>query len=67
MEKECPSGCSCTGDGFESLPSELRPRSARKSSLREVTCPGCGQVYLTNRSTDVCSDCERRGVKSPST
>jgi hypothetical protein len=52
-------------DGFAALPPELRPRPQKKSSLRQVTCPGCGLVYWTNRSTDVCMKCETKGVKTP--
>ena len=53
--------CTCVPDLFTSLPPELRPGPApKKSSLRPVTCPGCGKAYMTNRSTDRCFDCEKR-------
>lgn len=52
--------CKCVQDGFSALPPELRPRPKRKSNLREVTCPGCGLVYRTNRETDLCMDCEKK-------
>jgi hypothetical protein len=52
-------------DGFAALPPELRPRSKKKSSLRKVTCPGCGLAYSTNRSTDLCMECEKKGVQTP--
>lgn len=63
-EKDTPSGedepiCTCVPDPFTNLPPELRPRPApKKSGLRQVTCPGCGKAYMTNRSTDRCFDCE---------
>jgi len=59
-----PVQCSCMKDTFAALPPELRPRPQRKSNLRQVTCPGCGLVYWTNRSTDVCMKCEAKGVKT---
>jgi hypothetical protein len=55
-----PAECACVKDPFSSLPPEMRPRS-RRSSLRQVTCPGCGMVYSTNRETDLCMDCEKKG------
>jgi hypothetical protein len=57
--------CTCVKDAFASLPPELRPRPQKSSSLRQVTCPGCGLVYLTNRATDLCMECEKKGVKAP--
>ena len=51
--------CTCMQDGFGALPPELRPRPEKNSSLRKVTCPGCGLVYRTNRETDLCMDCEK--------
>ncbi len=53
--------CTCMQDGFGSLPPELRPRPKKNTELREVTCPGCGLVYRTNRETNLCMDCERKG------
>jgi hypothetical protein len=38
-------------DGFAALPPELR--------LRQAICPGCGLAYWTNRSTDLCMECEK--------
>lgn len=55
--------CTCVGDGFGAVPPELRPRPKKKRSLRKVTCPGCGLVYRTNRETDLCMECERKGVE----
>jgi len=53
-----PSGC-CCGDPYANLPAEVRPKLAEKTSeLRQVTCPLCGLIYLTNRKTDVCVRCE---------
>jgi hypothetical protein len=43
----------------------MQPKPQKKSSLRKVTCPGCGREYWTNRSTDFCFDCEKKGVKTP--
>lgn len=52
--------CSCTSDPFASLPPELRPgEQPRKGLLRDVTCPGCGLKYRTNRATDLCIKCEQ--------
>jgi small redox-active disulfide protein 2 len=64
-------GCSCVSDPFADLPPELRPAGGDEAAkqqrfgLRKVTCPGCGLVYTTNRATDLCIDCERKGVKVP--
>lgn len=60
-----PVQCTCVKDAFAALPPELRPRPQKKSSLRKVTCPGCGLVYSTNRATDLCMGCEKKGVKVP--
>ena len=55
--------CTCMSDPFASLPPDLRPILKKPmSDLRNVTCPGCGLVYWTNRKTDVCIDCEKKGV-----
>jgi len=66
-DREVPTQpCSCIRDPFEALPPELVPRAAaKKSSLRRVTCPGCSRVYQTNRKTDLCIDCERKGFRLP--
>lgn len=53
--------CTCVNGSFAALLRELRPRPNKKSSLRKVTCPGCGLVYSTNRSTDLCMECEAKG------
>jgi len=50
---------------FAALPPEMQPKPQKKSSLRKTTCPGCGREYWTNRNTDVCFDCEKKGVKTP--
>lgn len=60
-----PAPCTCGKDAFAVLPPELRPRIHKKSSLRQVTCPGCGLVYWTNRTTDLCMECERKERASP--
>ena len=52
--------CTCFDGGSVVLPTELQPRPKKKSSLRKVTCPGCGLVYRTNRATDLCMECERK-------
>ena len=57
-----PVQCACMTDTFAALPPELRPRPKKKSSLRKVTCPGCGLVYWTNRDTDLCMECEKKGL-----
>jgi hypothetical protein len=57
--------CTCMGDGFAALPPEMRPRPQKRSSLRQVTCPGCGLVYRTNRDTDLCFECEKKGTTVP--
>ena len=58
--------CSCqTGDLFADLPPELRPRPVKRDGLRKVTCPSCGLVYWTNRSTDVCMQCEEKARTRP--
>jgi small redox-active disulfide protein 2 len=61
-----PAGCACTKDPFASLPPEMRPRKDSMSGLRKVVCPVCGLNYWTNRSTDVCSECERKQPAQPS-
>jgi len=61
-----PAVCTCITDAFADLPPELRPRpKARMGNLRQVTCPGCGLKAWTNRSTDLCPDCEIKNVKIP--
>lgn len=58
--------CTCVQDPFAALPPELRPRKKTwMSGLRKVTCPGCGAQFWTNRKTDLCADCEKRGVQAP--
>jgi hypothetical protein len=53
--------CSCTSDPFADLPPELRPRRKKHmGNLRQVTCPGCGLQYWTNRSTDLCIACQKK-------
>jgi len=64
--RDMPPLCTCVQDPFAALPPELRPQPApKKNSLRKVTCPGCGLVYWTNRKTDLCPDCEKKGVRLP--
>jgi hypothetical protein len=63
-----PFVCACVQDPFAALPPELRPKSKpTMGGLRKVTCPGCGLAYWTNRVTDLCVDCEKKGVKLPRT
>lgn len=65
-EEVRPAGCACIRDPFADLPPELRPRpKPHMGNLRQVTCPGCGLKYWTNRSTDLCPDCEKKGIKIP--
>ena len=68
-KSEAPAQCTCVQDPFAELPPELRPRplGGKNTGLRKVTCPGCGLVYWTNRKTDVCVDCEKKGVRLPET
>ena len=61
-----PKGCTCTGDAFADLPANLRPSPRKKTDLRRVTCPGCELVYWTNRATDTCMECEKKGNSIPS-
>lgn len=61
-----PAVCACVQDPFAALPPELRPKSKpTMGGLRKVTCPGCGVVYWTNRGTDLCMACEKKGVRLP--
>ena len=56
--------CTCFKDPFADLPAELRPKPVEKlNGLRKVTCPGCELVYWTNRKTDMCIECEKKGIK----
>jgi len=56
--------CTCVQDPFAGLPPELRPKpKPLGGGLRQVTCPGCGLKYWTNRPSDLCIECEKRGVK----
>ncbi|SCG86631.1 hypothetical protein [Methanobacterium congolense] len=32
----------------------------KKSSLRRVTCRGCGKTFKTDRDTELCFDCEKK-------
>jgi len=58
--------CTCMTDPFNNLPPELRPRPKDvMSGLRKATCPACGFQYWTNRATDLCIECEKKGVKLP--
>lgn len=61
--QERPVECICVKDPFAVLPPELRPQPKKNSSLRKVTCPGCGLVYWTNRETDLCMECEKKRVR----
>lgn len=64
-ERQTPQ-CTCVQDPFAALPPDLRPRAKSwMAGFRKVTCPGCGFQYWTNRKTDLCVDCEKKGVKLP--
>jgi hypothetical protein len=53
-------------DPFADLPPELRPKPVHKvGGLRKVNCSGCGLVYWTNRKTDLCPECEKKGIPVP--
>jgi hypothetical protein len=61
-----PKSCTCIQDPFAALPPELRPRPITNDfGLRKVACPNCGFVYWTNRKTDLCVDCEKKGIHLP--
>jgi len=62
MTEEKP--CNCMQNPFANLPPEMRPKIRKKSWLRKTTCPGCGREYWTNRSTDLCFDCEKKAASS---
>ncbi len=63
-----PPMCACVQDPFAVLPPELRPKvEPKKGGLRKATCPGCGLTYWTNRATDLCIDCEKKGIQLPPT
>lgn len=32
----------------------------KKSSLKSVTCKGCGKIFKTDRNTDYCFKCENK-------
>jgi len=52
--------CSCLQDPFADIPPAERPKTPPKpDGMRQVTCPGCGLVYSTNRKTDWCFACEK--------
>lgn len=56
--------CSCAQDLFANLPAELRPKPVlNMGGLRNVTCPSCRRVYWTNRDTNLCIECEKKGVR----
>lgn len=55
--------CSCPTDPYADLPPELRPNPRNNmGGLRKVTCPGCGAKYWTNRETEYCPDCVKKGL-----
>ena len=60
--------CTCVQAPYADLPPELRPKPVQKNGgLRKATCPGCGLVYWTNRKTDLCVECEKKGIHIPET
>ena len=64
--KSTPPVCTCVQDPFADLPPDLRPKPVQTmGGLRKVTCPGCGLVYWTNRKTDLCVECEKKGHRLP--
>ena len=63
--RSVPVGCNCVPDPFAELPPEARPPSKlRMGKLKKVTCPDCGLNYWTNRSTDLCKDCQKNETNS---
>ncbi|MFB3897810.1 MAG: hypothetical protein ACE14V_16085 [bacterium] len=62
MTEEKEPECQCNQYLLEQLKS-----SKKKSGLREVTCPGCKTVFLTNKSDEVvyCFACETKKGKKP--
>lgn len=63
-----PSMCTCVKDAYADLPPELKPhQKSWKDGLRKVTCPSCGVSYWTNRKTDLCIDCKKKGIHIPET
>lgn len=66
ISSDLPTMCTCVQDPFAALPPELRPKAEpKKGGLRKTTCPGCGLTYWTNRATDLCIDCEKKGIQPP--
>lgn len=56
--------CTCFQDPFADLPPDLRPQPKNQmGDLRKVTCPSCGLTYRTNRTIDLCFECEKKGAK----
>jgi uncharacterized protein with PIN domain len=65
-EPDKQSYCPVCHDPFSDLPPELRPHPENNmGDLRRITCPGCGLVYWTNRKTNLCTECEKKGVRLP--
>ena len=59
-----PAVCTCLSNPFAKLPPGVHPRlKPRLGNLRQVTCPGCELEYWTNRLTDLCLDCQKKGIK----
>lgn len=53
--------CACVGDVLAALSLELSScPTSRNDVLRKFTCPGCGRVYLTNITDDLCPDCREK-------
>ena len=59
-----PADCTCIQDPYAALPPEMRPKpKSEMAGLRKVKCPGCGFQYWTNRNTDLCFECEKKGLR----
>jgi hypothetical protein len=53
-------GCPCT-DPFGELPAALLPKTeSPMRGLRQLNCPQCGLKFWTNRTTELCLDCEKK-------
>ena len=54
------SACRCVQDIFAALPPGERPHGKPPmGNLCHVTCPVCGLEYWTNRTANICRECEK--------